>query len=347
MKRFPIAASAAIGISVAIAAAALPATSATAAQQRKPAVHTITVGSNPIDIVVSARRSKGYVANDGSVSVLSLAAHKQLAEVGTGFHDQTALGLVRCDTQAYITTFDLNVVKVLSTRSLKVTKTIKVGAGATDVVAARTRAGEDAYVTLLQSEGTVGAAAVVQTSSGKVIKTIKLPAGAQTATTTPDNKHVWVGSVESGVVWVISTATQKIARRIPVTKSGPVSSIAFNPRGTRAWVFGLGGMSVVNVATGKVLSFIPVTTIFPASAAPNAGPVALTRSGRYALAVDSTVPDNPARGTVAVISTRTLKVVSSVRVGTEPIGLAIDYRRQTAYVTNYEDDTVSYFKIPR
>jgi DNA-binding beta-propeller fold protein YncE len=134
---------------------------------------------------------------------------------------------------------------------------------------------------------------------------------------------------------------------IPVTKSGPVSSIAFNPRGTRAWVFGLGGMSVVNVATGKVLSFIPVTTIFPASTAPNAGPVALTRSGQYALAVDSTVPDNPARGTVAVISARTLKVVSRVSVGTEPTGLAIDYQRQTAYVTNYEDDTVSYFQIPR
>jgi YVTN family beta-propeller protein len=347
MKRLSTAASAVIGISVVAATGAFPATSALAASQPVPAVHTITVGSNPIDVVISARQSRGYVANDGSVSVLGLAAHKQLAEVGTGYQDQTAIGLVRCDTQAYITTFDLNVVKVLSTKSLKVTKSIKVGAGATDIVAARTRAGEDAYVTLLQSSGSVGAAAVVQTSSGKVIKTIKLPAGAQTAATTPDSKAVWVGSVESGDVWVINTSTQKVVKTIPVTQSGPVSSIAFNPSGTRAWVFGIGGMSVLNVATGKVLAFIPVTTIFPASPAPNAGPVALTRSGRYALAVDSTVPDNPARGTVAVISTRTLKVVESIPVGTEPTGLAIDYQRHTAYVTNYQDDTVSYFKIPR
>jgi DNA-binding beta-propeller fold protein YncE len=40
-------------------------------------------------------------------------------------------------------------------------------------------------------------------------------------------------------------------------------------------------------------------------------------------------------------------VVDRVRAGTEPTGLAIDYQRQTAYVTNYKDDTVSYFKLPR
>jgi DNA-binding beta-propeller fold protein YncE len=156
-----------------------------------------------------------------------------------------------------------------------------------------------------------------------------------------------VGSAVSGNVWVISTATQRIVRTIPVTKTGPVSSIAFVPGGTRAWVFGIGGMSLVNAATGQVLTFIPVTSIFPADKAPDAGPVALTGSGQYALAVDSTFPDSPARGTVAVISTRTLKVVYRVRVGTEPTGLAIDYQRQTAYVTNYKDDTVSYFKVPR
>jgi YVTN family beta-propeller protein len=183
------------------------------------------------------------------VSVLSLAARKQLAEVGTGFQDQNALGLVRGGAQAYITTFDLNAVKVLSTQSLQVTQTIKVGAGAADVVAARTPAGEDAYVTRPQSGGSVGAAGVVRNSSGKLIKTIELAAGAQTATATPDNTAVWVGSAVSGNVWVIST--------------------------------------------------------------------------------------------------RTLKVVDRVRAGTEPTGLAIDYQRQTAYVTNYKDDTVSYFKLPR
>ena len=156
----------------------------------------------------------------------------------------------------------------------------------------------------------------MRTSSGKRVKTVKLPAGAQTATTTPDNKDVWVGSVESGEVWVVSTSAQKIVQTIPVTQSGPVSSIAFTPDGTRAWVFGIGGMSVVDVATGKVLSFVPVTGIFPDSQAPDAGPVALTCSGRYALAVDSTRADTPGLGAVAVLSTSTLKLLYSIPVGT-------------------------------
>ena len=345
MKRFLVTAIIAISAAL-VAAAGVQAAPALAAQQSGPVVNTITVGSDPAGIAISESQSKAYVVNGGSVSVLSLVTHTQLAEVSTGTGDQVAIALVSGDTEAYIATFDLKVVKVLSTTTLKVTKTIRVGAGATDIVAADTQAGEYAYVTRQQSNGSAGTVAVVRTSSGKRVKTIKLSAGAQTATTTPDNKDVWVGSVESGEVWVISTATQKMVQMIPVTQSGPVSSIAFTPDGTQAWVFGIGGMSVVDVATGKVLSFVPVTGIFPDSQAPNAGPVALTRSGQYALAVDSTPADTPGLGTVAVLSTSTLKLLYSIPVGTEPLGLAIDYDGQTAYVTNYGDGTVSYFTVP-
>src|SRR6202034_3943954 len=105
MKRFLLAAA------VLVIAGVAPTVPALAAQhqvqQNPPPVKTIAVGSNPIDVVLSQRQSRAYVANDGSVSVLSLTTHRQLAEVGTGFHDQTALGLVRNGTRAYIGTFDL------------------------------------------------------------------------------------------------------------------------------------------------------------------------------------------------------------------------------------------------
>ena len=45
-------------------------------------------------------------------------------------------------------------------------------------------------------------------------------------------------------------------------------------------------------------------------------------------------------------STSTLRLLYSIPVGTEPLGLAIDYDGQTAYVTNYGDGTVSYFTVP-
>jgi YVTN family beta-propeller protein len=85
-------------------------------------------------------------------------------------------------------------------------------------------------------------------------------------------------------------------------------------------VSGLGGVSVVNVASGKLLAFVPITRIFPPAADLNAGPLALNSSGTAALVLNSTFPDNPASGTVAVINTRTLRVTSRIRVGTEPTG---------------------------
>jgi len=337
MKRFLVAAA------VLVIAGVTQAVPAMAAQQQKPPpVHTVTVGSNPIDVVISQRQSKAYVANDGSVSVLSLVTHREVAQVGTGFHDQTAIGLVRCDSEAYIGTFNLKDLKVLNTSTLKLSGTIDVGFGATDIVAARTPSGEYAYVTLLTSN----AVAVVRTSDNKLVKTIRLPAGPQTAQTTPDGKDVWVGSSYSGHIWVVSTATQRVVRDIPVPDSGPVSSIAFAPGGKRAWVYGLAGVSVIDVTTGDLLAFLPITYLYPHSPAPNAGPIALTAGGAYALVVNSTFPDDPMRGTVAVVDTRTLHVLDRVTVGTEPTGLAIDYDRQTAYVTNFQDDTVSYFKTP-
>jgi YVTN family beta-propeller protein len=340
MKRFLFAAAVLVIAGVGPAVPALAAQHQ--AQQNPPPVRTIAVGSNPIDVVISQRQSRAYVANDGSVSVLSLKTHRQLAEAGTGFQDQTAIGLVRCDSEAYIGTFDENDLKILNTKTLKVTGTVNVGLGATDIVAAQTKRGEYAYVTLL----TANSVAVVKTSSNKVVKTIKLPAGPQTAETTPDGKEVWAGSSFSGEVWVVSTSSQQVTRQIPVPDSGPVSSISFTPDGQEAWVFGAVGVSVIDVATGHLTGFLPINYLFPGTDALNAGPIEVTADGKYALVVNSTFPDAPMQGEVAVVDTDTLHRLQVIDVGTEPTGLAIDNARHTAYVTNYEDDTVSYFSTP-
>ena len=329
-----------------VAPAALASSRAPSRPVQSPTVHTVVVGSNPGDIAVSGRRSRAFVLNDGSVSVLSLRTHRELAEVGTGFHDQTALGLVRNGTRAYIGTFDLARMKVLNTTTLKVTDKVRVGMGATAIVAARTKAGQFAYVTLLSAQGASGRVVVVRASDTKVVKRIKLPAGAQTAQTTPSGRSVWVGSAVAGRIWVVSTRRQKLVRRISVTHSGPLMSIAFTANGKRAWVAGLGGVSVVSVASGRLLAFVPLNRIFPHTSNLNAGPIALNNTGTAALVVNSTFPDTPGRGSVAVLNTRTLRVTSRIRVGTEPTGLAIDRARHTTYVSNFQDDTVSFFRTP-
>ena len=186
-----------VGSAVALALVAFPVTSTVASASQvaaAPRVHTVTVGSNPTDVVLSQRQSRAYVLNDGSVSVLSLKTRRQLAEPGTGFHDQTAIGLVRKGRAAYIGTFDLNVLKVLNTSTLKVTRTVRVGPGATAIVAAGTGAGQFAYVTQLASGGSSGHVVVVRTSNARVVKKIKLGAGAQSAAATRSGHSVWVAA---------------------------------------------------------------------------------------------------------------------------------------------------------
>jgi YVTN family beta-propeller protein len=102
-----------------------------------------------------------------------------------------------------------------------------------------------------------------------------------------------------------------------------------------------GQIWVVNARHQKVSR-----TIFP-RAAPNAGPIALTNSRTSALVVNSTFPQQPERGTVAVLNTHTRRVTSRIEVGDEPTGMAVDRKNNTTYVTNYQDDTVSYFRTPR
>ena len=88
---------------------------------------------------------------------------------------------------------------------------------------------------------------------------------------------------------------------------------------------------------------MPITRLFPGVADLNAGPIALDPTGTTLLAVNSTFPDSPGTGSVAFLNLATLKLTNTVTVGTEPLGIAIDKVRGTAYVPNYLDDTLSYF----
>jgi DNA-binding beta-propeller fold protein YncE len=125
-----------------------------------------------------------------------------------------------------------------------------------------------------------------------------------------------------------------------------VQGIAFAPRGRIAWVSGLGGVTQVNVRTGKPMTFVPAPYLFPRTQSLNISDIAVADGGRVVLVVNSTFPDNPGQGAVAVPGAKNLHLRRDVPVGTEPESLAVDVRRNTTYVPNYVDDTVSYFPTP-
>lgn len=320
-----------------------PAGAQTPPAPARPTPTQLQVGSNPNAIAVSHRLGQAFVANDGSVSVVSLTSHQQLTEFGTGgYHGQDAITLVRHDNRGYVTNFDTKNLVEFNTHTDAVTDTVKVGTGASDIVTGKSPRGQVAYVGYLGRSHLT----VVSTRSGTVTGKVRLPAGVQTLTTRPDGRRVWAGSTDPGKIYVVDPATDRVVRTVNAEKSGPITSIAFAPGGKRAWVAGLAGVSVIDRSTGRTVRFFPILRLF-SSPGPNMGGVVLARHGRYALVENSTFPDEPRHGQVTAIDTRTGRIAWRVRTGVEPTSLALDHARNVAYTTDYADDTLTWFRVTR
>ena len=219
-------------------AATVPAVAAAPASPQARTVRTVTVGSNPIDIAISARNSRAYVLNDGSVSVLSTVTNRELAEVGTGHHDQTAIGLGRNGTRAYIGTFDQAFLKVFNTCDAQGhEQSARSGSAPPPSPPRIRRRGQFAYVALLSIKRV---AIVTAPAITERVKRVKLPAAPQSANASPNGKQVLGSAAPTAPqVWVLSTASQKVTRKISVPNSGPaVTSVAFSPNGKQVWVYG-------------------------------------------------------------------------------------------------------------
>ena len=221
---------------------------------------------------MSQNRSETYVLEDGSLSVVSLLTKRRVADIGTTPGpfpvDQTAIGLVRNNTRAYIGLFPREKMKVFDTETRKVTRVVNIGLGATAVTAAVADGVQYAFISLLTDQSL----AVVRTSDNVVVKHVPLPRGPMTVQKTPSGRSVWAGSSFSGMIWVVNTSTMQMTRKFAVKDAGPVQSIAFSNNGKRAFVMGLGGLQIVEVSTGKELAFVPMPRLFPGVADLNAGP---------------------------------------------------------------------------
>ena len=321
--------------------------SVTESGRTRPETHTVTVGSNPYGVAVAQNLGRAFVVNDGSVSVLSLVSHRQLAEFDTfGFHGQNSITLAKHDLSGYITNNLKRVLTVIDTEKEKVTKTIRVGDGAIDSVTAQTTRGERVFAVLAkpaapQKSGATNQVVAVSTRADTVVRRTTLPGPSYVVAASPDGKQVWAGSLKSGRVWVLDSASGAIVRTIAVPGSGPVGGIAFSPDGSRAWVGGLAGVSVVSTTTGRTLRSLSTTTLFPQGA--QIGSIALTADGRTALVENS---GWGGAGSIRAVSTVSGVVRWRVPAGTQAEGLAIDQERGVVYATDYATDQVTWFRLP-
>lgn len=330
----------------AVALSGLVAVTGTLAAYAAPAppAPTIGVGSNPISIAYDAGSHTAYVANDGSVSSIDTTTDTETSEFKTGFHGQSGIAVAQGGRELLVANVMSKSLRVVDPAQQKVVGTIVIGRGAQQIAVARSGARQQAYVAQVHTKRV----SVVDPAQNRLVKQFQLKQDVQTATTTPNQSQVWVGSANTGKIWVINTKRNTISRTISLAETGPVQGIAFGPHGRRAWVSGLGGLAVLDARTGKVLHTLSDQQLFPGAVKKFTlvmGDVAVSPNGRYAMILNSTFPTSPTRGSVTTVDTKTMKVSSRMKLGFEPTQLAI--AGHTTYVTNFADDTVSHFATPR
>jgi YVTN family beta-propeller protein len=141
----------------------------------------------------------------------------------------------------------------------------------------------------------------------------------------------------TGAVTAISTASQRVAATIPLALGDYLQDMKLSPDGTRLYVAGPYGISVVDTVSAAVVGTIQ-DMLEPAGCEPGGcgfGSLDVTPDGAFLYV--TTVAQYPALGyhTVTVIDTATRHIAASVPVPARPHGVAIAANGR-AYVTTLE-----------
>ena len=206
-------------------------------------------GHEPLPTAISQARGEAFVVNAGTVSVVSLRTHRQVAQIPTwNGYQQVAIDLGLNSTRAYVGAPDSPYLTVLDTRTLKVVARPLVGNGTVAIAKGNPSFGQRQLPSAQLDESRI---AIMRSSNNLIIEYVATPENPQTVIAAPGNRDIWVGSAQSGSIWDMTMAKPHVRRTIHVTNGGPVVGVAFAKGGHTAWVTGLGGVSVVNVRRAR------------------------------------------------------------------------------------------------
>ncbi|MBV8211629.1 MAG: YncE family protein [Verrucomicrobia bacterium] len=301
---------------------------------------TIPVGINPQGLAVSSDSTFVFVAdygggNGNGVSILN-AQTGQLAgtTLNVGGQGPIEVAVTPNGKFLYVSNFNsnhnINTVSAIPTGNIAFTTVIS-GPGLNGPFGiAVTPDGTQVYV----ANNLSNTVSVIETSNNQLSPTA-ITVGNQPAYVafTPNGQQALVSNSKDNTVSVINVTSQTVGETITVGTSP--QGIAILPNGNTAYVNTGAAISVIDIATKQVTSI---------NVGGNTGAKsALTPDGKF-LYVPVDAASGP--GSVVIISTATGAVIGNpIRVGQQPVAVAISPDGENAYVTNYADSTVSVIQI--
>jgi len=219
-------------------------------------VGTFTAGNAPVAVAVTPDGRQLYVADAGSnqVKVVNTATNKVIGTIAVGGLP-ASIAFSPNGSTAYVLNEDSQSVSVIDTAIRAVTAIYYLASAegssyGSDL--AITPDGEQAFLPL--EDGTV---IVLDLATGAVVNTVTLGYAAWQAVVSPDGKDVYLTYLPSiysaGYVAVVSTATDKIVRRIATNGPDP-GSVAISPDGKYVYTadFSDNLVDIITTATGRV-----------------------------------------------------------------------------------------------
>jgi len=200
-------------------------------RERTPVVATVTVGRNPVTVVITPDGTKAYVTNAGanSVSVIDTAANTVVATVPVG-RTPVDIAVTPDGTKAYVTNAGGNSVSVISTAANTVVATVSVGFIPVDVVISPN--GSSAYVANSFFELRFSCQYCGEPLWWPPLRCETLP---PISLSTPDGTKAYVTNRGANSVSVIDTAANSVVATVRVGNTSRRLSLS-TPDGTKVYV---------------------------------------------------------------------------------------------------------------
>ncbi len=234
-----------------------------------------------------------------------------------------AFTTLHAQTRVYVPVPASNTVSVIDASTNTVTATIPVGNNPSGVVVSPD--GARAYVS--NGDDTLS---VIDTGANTVAATIPCSCFPGFAAITPDGKSLYLPTVFSSEVLVISTASNSVVGTITTPGNLPFAAVA-TPDGSRVYVlatpdFLTGSVLVVDTATNTVVQSIPVNDGPGFGISPD---ITISPSGAnvYVTGVSDSFADS-----VQVISTASNTVTATIPLGSGGDGIAVSRDGTKVYV---------------
>jgi len=265
---------------------------------------------------LNAQADLAYVTNSGSdsVSVIDTSTNSVVDTVSLDNYSYPEQVVVNpAGTRAYVANGrNYGVVRVIDASSNSVIATVTLKYGYPALVVNPTGTRLYALSTPYSDGSGGGLVSVIDTSSNRVISNVQVAHGCFFID--PSGAHLYVGSS------VIDTVTNSIVSGLVAPPCG-----IYNPAGTRLYAGTTAGVSVIDASNNNVIATVKLASV---------GSLAINPAGTRLYAVSGDY-------SVGVIDTSTNRLITTVGVGSNPNGIAVNRSGSHVYVVNSGSGDVS------